>query len=92
MLRAMVFIDFENFGIAKYQYYKKKSLLDAQASTKAAGQPIPATAPVYNPKLDFNALPREVAALLPTPHVLIKTFLFAPKPDNFLMQDLKIFR
>lgn len=87
MLRAMVFIDFENFGIAKYQYYKKKSLFDAQASAQAAGQPIPTTAPVNNPKLDFNALPKEVVSLLPIPHVLIKTFLFAPKPDRFLMQD-----
>ena len=83
MLRAMVFIDFENFGISKYQYYKRKSLLDAQA----AGRSNSSTAPISNPKLDFNALPREVAALLPIPHVLIKTFLFAPKPDNFLMQD-----
>lgn len=87
MLRAMVFLDFENFGIAKYQYYKKKSLLDAQASAQAVGRAIPATAPVLNPKLDFNALPREVVSLLTIPHVLIKTLLFAPKPDNFLMQD-----
>ena len=87
MQRAMVFMDFENFGIAKYQYYKKKSLSDAQTSAQAAGLPVPKAAAVHNPKLDFNALPREVVSLLPTPHVLIKAFLFAPKPDNFLMQD-----
>lgn len=87
MLRAMVFIDFENFGIAKYQYYKRKSLLDAQASAQAEGRPAPSAAPVINPKLDYNTFPKEVVSLLTIPHALIKTFLFAPKPDNFLMQD-----
>ena len=41
------------------------------------------------PKLDYNALPIEIVKLLSHPHELIKTFLFAPKPDDFLMQDEK---
>jgi uncharacterized LabA/DUF88 family protein len=69
MLKAMVFIDFENFDIAKYVYYKKQ------------------TNPTTNPRLDFNKLPLEVVKKLTQPHSLIKTFLFAPKPDIFLMSD-----
>ena len=87
MLRAMVFIDFENFDIAKLQYYKKKSLSDAQTTAQANKLPIPTTAPTFNPKLDFNTLPKEVVALLPISHELLKTFLFAPKPDTFLIND-----
>ena len=34
MLRAMVFIDFENFDIAKFNYYKEKCLLEAQEEAK----------------------------------------------------------
>jgi hypothetical protein len=30
-LRAIVFIDFENFDIAKKQYYKTKALREAQS-------------------------------------------------------------
>ena len=41
------------------------------------------------PRLDYNELPRRVVDMLPTAHVLVKTFLFAPKPDEFLMQDIK---
>lgn len=78
----MVFIDFENFDIAKLQYYKT---IAAQAS----GKPISTPTTFSNPRIDFNVLPREVVALLPTPHDYIKTFLFAPKPDSFLMKDNK---
>lgn len=87
MQRAMVFIDFENFDIAKYNYYKRKSLEEAQEKAANAGLPIPDTAPVSNPRLDFNELPKKVVKLLPEQHVLAKTFLFAPKPDQFLMAD-----
>lgn len=87
MQRAMLFIDFENFDIAKYNYYKRKALEDAQKAARDQGLPEPATATVNNPKLDFNELPKKVVQLLPEPHVLVKTFLFAPKPDNFLMND-----
>jgi uncharacterized LabA/DUF88 family protein len=89
MLRVMVFIDFENFDIAKLQYYRAKALRETQSAAQEAGKPIPTSAPFNNPKLDFNALPKEIVALLPTPHVYIKTFLFAPKPDSFLMQDTR---
>jgi uncharacterized LabA/DUF88 family protein len=87
MLRAMVFIDFENFEIAKYSYYKKKCLEDAQNQARIEGKPEPSAAPINMPKLDFNAIPREVVSLLPQTHELVKTFLFAPKPDDFLMKD-----
>lgn len=87
MLRAMIFIDFENFGIAKFKYYKKLALDAAQALARQNGQPIPQFAPFHNPKLDFNALPKKIVEQLDTPHVLVKTFFFAPKPDTFLMAD-----
>lgn len=87
MLRAMVFIDFENFGISKYRYYKKTALDTAQTLAAQNGQPLPQTAPFRNPKLDFTLLPKKIVELLPSPHVLVKTFFFAPKPDAFLMAD-----
>lgn len=62
----MLFIDFENFNIAKYNYYKKKGL--------------------QNPKIDFNDFPKQLINKLKSKHVLVKTFLFYPKPDDFLMQ------
>lgn len=89
MQRAMLFIDFENFDIAKYNYYKRKALDDARKAAREHSLPEPDTAPVHNPRLDFNKLPREVVQLLPTDHVLVKTFLFAPKPDSFLMDDAR---
>lgn len=89
MQRAMLFIDFENFDIAKYNYYKKKSLEEAKKIARSNGQPEPTTAPVNNPRLDFNELPKQIVALLPEPHVLVKSFLFAPKPDQFLMGDAR---
>lgn len=89
MLRAMVFIDFENFDIAKFAYYKKKCLEDARIQAQIDGVPEPTTAPISIPKLDFNLIPQEIIKLLPQPHELVKTFLFAPKPDDFLMGDPK---
>ena len=76
MQKAMVFIDFENFDIAKYNYYKKKSLDDAKKEAREKGEHEPTTAPVNNPRLDFNKLPQKIVELLPNQHILVKTFLF----------------
>lgn len=72
MLRAMVFIDFENFEINKNNYYK------SIATDKKH---------VVLPKLDYNIIPQEIVKSLSQKHILVKTFLFAPKPDEFLMKD-----
>ena len=89
MQRAMLFIDFENFDIAKYQYYKKRCYDVAVEAAHIAGEPTPTNVPTHNPRLDFNQLPKKVVELLPEPHILVKTFLFAPKPDQFLMNDTR---
>lgn len=39
------------------------------------------------PRLDYNELPKGIVKNLPGENHLLKTFLFAPKPDDFLMQD-----
>jgi uncharacterized LabA/DUF88 family protein len=39
------------------------------------------------PRLDYNLFPIEIVKLLPKQSELVKTFLFAPKPDDFLMAD-----
>ncbi|MDR1069063.1 MAG: hypothetical protein LBL36_07470 [Clostridiales Family XIII bacterium] len=75
MNKVMVFIDFENFNIAKMNYYRKLHGSELDMSK--------------TPKVDFVCLARELAGLLSDGHKLIKTFLFAPKPDDFLMQDEK---
>ncbi len=41
------------------------------------------------PKLDYNVLFRKVTELVPGVDYL-KTFIFAPKPDDFLMKDPKL--
>ncbi|WOC32872.1 MULTISPECIES: NYN domain-containing protein [Caproicibacterium] len=41
------------------------------------------------PRLDYNLVPSELINELPNHSELVKTFLFAPKPDDFLMQDEK---
>lgn len=87
MRKAMVFIDFENFDIAKYNYYKKKALDKAKEEARRNGLPEPTSATADIPRLDFNELPKQVVGLLGRDHILIKTFLFAPKPDQFLMTD-----
>ncbi len=89
MLRAMVFIDFENFDISKYNYYRTKCLEDAKNAALAAGISVPTHVQTVVPRLDFNKIPKEVVNLLSNPHTLVKTFLFAPKPDNFLITDSK---
>jgi len=38
-------------------------------------------------RLDYNKLPLKITGLLPGHNELVKTFLCAPKPDDFLMQD-----
>ena len=81
----MLFIDFENFDISKYSYYKKRYNDEKEKVTKQGND---ATQVRFdNPKLDFNKLPQEIIKLLNQPHVLVKTMLFAPKPDDFLMKD-----
>ncbi len=72
MLKAMVFMDYENFEINKNNYYR---------SLVAEGEK------ANYPKLDYNVLPQKVVEQLKTPHLLVKSFLFAPKPDDFLMKD-----
>lgn len=38
-------------------------------------------------RLDYNKVPQEIVSMLPGQNELVKTFLCAPKPDDFLMQD-----
>ena len=38
-------------------------------------------------KLDYTKIPEEIVNLLPGQNELVKTFLCAPKPDDFLMND-----
>lgn len=38
-------------------------------------------------RLDYNKLPQKIVESLPGKNELIKTFLCAPKPDDFLMND-----
>lgn len=40
-------------------------------------------------RIDFNKFPDALVEMLPRPVELIKTFLCAPKPDDFLMNDPK---
>ena len=111
MLKAMVFIDFENFDIAKFHYYKKKCAEDdttsedadkssfegidgdtlccddSKTNTSEKGTCTEEKTKITVPRLDFNKLPKEVVSLLKQPHMLVKTFLFAPKPDDFLSRD-----
>lgn len=41
------------------------------------------------PKLDYTLLPKEVVKLIPNVS-LLKTYLFIPKPDDFLMKDKRL--
>ncbi len=38
-------------------------------------------------RLDYNKVPVKIVEMLPGHNELVKTFLCAPKPDDFLMQD-----
>lgn len=71
MLRAMVFIDMENFDIAKYNYYK---------SISAGGC-------VNAPKINYSLMSENLVKAVHKDAILTKTLIFAPKPDDFLMQD-----
>lgn len=76
MLKAMVFVDFENFDIARLDSYK------AHAKRKKLKFDI-----TQVPKLDFCKLAPEVVKGISKDAELCKTFLFAPKPDDFLMTN-----
>lgn len=39
------------------------------------------------PKLDYNILFKKIVEMSSVPVSLIKTYIFIPKPDSFLMQD-----
>ena len=84
MLRAMVFIDFENFDISKYNYYRAKCLEDAKSAALAAGTPVPTHVQTVVPKLDFNKIPKEVVNLLSNPHTLVKSIISVCKIRQFL--------
>ncbi|NLZ70473.1 MAG: NYN domain-containing protein [Clostridiaceae bacterium] len=66
MLRAIVFIDHQNFQIALNQLYNGKA-----------------------PFLDYTKLPQEVVKTV-SGCQLIKTYMFVPKPDEFL-SDIESF-
>lgn len=68
-MKAMIFLDYENFWIATNNYYRK---ILKRSTT---------------PRLNYDKLPIEIVRRLPQPHSLVKTFIFAPKPDDFLMED-----
>ena len=73
MNKVMAFIDFENFDISKYTYYKDMHPKSFDANKI--------------PKIDFVKMASYLTAQLSSQHQLMKTFLFAPKPDDFLMKD-----
>lgn len=75
MLRAMVFIDYENFNISYYGYHKS-------LNTSVSGYSVP--------RLNYKTFPQELVKHISNNAVLIKTYLFAPKPDSFLMSDSSI--
>ena len=85
MLKAMMFIDFENYNIAFNNYYG--GLWEKEVAKKAAeGIDVTTLIRPANPKLDFNILPLEITKMITPPHILSKTYLFAPKPDEFLQK------
>lgn len=45
------------------------------------------TLEIQSPRLDYNKVPQEIVLMLPGHNELVKTFMCAPKPDDFLMQD-----
>lgn len=67
MQRAMVFIDYENFEIARRKLYKKQQ--------------------TQLPRLDLVLLPKRIIESIPLEMNLVKTFLFAPRPEGILAQD-----
>ena len=68
MLKAMVFIDYENFDIALKNYYRGMSK--------------------DFPRLDYQKLAHNICQTIQLDDVkLVKTMLFVPEPDKFLLQD-----
>jgi len=84
MPRAIVFIDFENYEIGKNKYYKTKYFSELQ---NGEDRDLETEAKPMYPKLDYVLIAKELTKLLPNNYELIKTFVFAPKPDEFLMND-----
>ncbi|MDR3135916.1 MAG: NYN domain-containing protein [Coriobacteriales bacterium] len=72
MHRTMVFIDYENFEISR------KSLYTRSDSGITENRQVP--------WLDIARLPKELISLLAPNYFLVKTFLFIPEPDEFLMK------
>jgi uncharacterized LabA/DUF88 family protein len=69
----MVFIDYENFEIARQSLYEKRfgtGNFDYHA-----------------PRLNITKLPQTVVSALSPVYDLLKTFLFVPEPDDFLKQE-----
>jgi uncharacterized LabA/DUF88 family protein len=73
MQKVMVFIDYENFEIARQNLYRNK-FAEADPSYHA-------------PRLDLAKLPKHIVGKLSKEYNLVKTFLFVPEPDDFLMQE-----
>lgn len=68
MLKAMAFIDYENFDIALKSYYR------------GMGKAFP--------RLDYQKLSDNICKTVPLGDVkLVKTMLFIPEPDKFLLQE-----
>lgn len=87
MLRAMVFIDYENFDIAKYNYYKRIQTSLAIKSALENGEEAPDHIRITCPSLDYNKIPKEIVKQIDTGIQLIKTFLFVPRPEGILSAD-----
>jgi len=68
MQRAMVFIDYENFEIARQKLYKREN---------------PDNQPTW---IDLVEFPKKLIDYIDPNLTLLKTFLFAPKPDDNLME------
>jgi hypothetical protein len=75
MNKVMVFIDFENFNISKYNYYK---------TIHPSNFDITKT-----PTVDFVCLAERLTETFTANHQMVKAFLFAPKPDDFLMRYIE---
>lgn len=70
MQRAMVFIDYENFEIARQKLYKRENLNNDNQL----------------PWIDLVEFPKKLIDYIDPDLTLLKTFLFAPKPDDNLME------
>ena len=70
MHRTMVFIDYENFDIARHNLHKAEK---------------PNVSEV--PWLDLIKFPQELCKKISPTYTLLKTFLFVPEPDDFLMDE-----